>query len=92
MSIPLWTGVVLVVNFVMGATLIAGVFKLMEQRITVGAVGGIAVGAGIIYAEATVGERLFSPTIGEMKLLVIAAAVGAVLGTTAVVLLFEPEI
>lgn len=92
MSMTLWTGVVLVVNLVMGAFLITGVFKLMEQRITVGAVGGISVGAGIIYAEATVGEQLFSPTISEMKLLVITAAVGAVLGTTAVVLVFEPEV
>lgn len=92
MSMTLWMGVVLVVNLVMGAALVAGVFRLMEQRITVGAIGGIAVGTGIIYVEATVGEQLFSPTIDEMKLLVIAAAVGAVLGTTAVVLFFEPEI
>ena len=92
MSITLWTAIVFAVNVVMGAVLIAGVFKLMEQRITVGALGGIAVGAGIIYAEATVGEDLFSPTIAEMKVLVIAAAAGAVLGVTAVLLVFEPEL
>jgi len=92
MSITLWTGIVFTVNVVMGAALIAGVFKLMERRITVGALGGIAVGAGMIYAEATVGEDIFSPTITEMKLLVIAAAAGAVLGVTAVLLVIEPEL
>ncbi|WP_136686780.1 hypothetical protein [Halorhabdus amylolytica] len=92
MSIMLWTGIVFAVNVVMGAALIAGVFTLMERRITVGAFGGIAVGAGMIYAEATVGEDIFSPTITEMKFLVIAAAAGAVLGVTAVLLAIEPEL
>lgn len=92
MSITLWTVIVFAVNVALGAALVAGVFKLMEQHITVGALGGIAVGAAIIYAEATVGADLFSPTIAEMKVLVIAAAAGAVLGVTAVLLVFEPEL
>lgn len=92
MSVQLWIGAALVANVVIGAGLVAGVFKLMEKRIGVGALGGIAVGAVLIYAEATVGEQYLSPTVAEMKLLVIAAAVGAVLGVTATVIVFEPEL
>lgn len=79
-------------NLVLGIVMVTGVFKMMEQRVMAGAVGGVAVGTLVVYAEATFGEDLLSPTVNEMKLLVIAAALGAVLGVLGAVLVFEPEL
>jgi len=92
MSVTLWIASAFAVNLLVGAGLVAAAYKLMEQRVAVGAFGSVAVGAGVIYAEATLGEQMLIVTVGEMKLLVIAAAVGAVLGVLATLLVFEPEL
>lgn len=89
---PLWIAAIFGANLVLGFGLVVGVYKLMEQRVAAGAFGGIALGAIIIYAETTVGESLFSPTVSEMKLMVLAAAAGAVLGVVGTVFTFEPEV
>jgi prepilin signal peptidase PulO-like enzyme (type II secretory pathway) len=89
---PMWLGGVLITNVVLGALLVLGVFGLMERRISAGAIGGILVGSGVIYVQATLGERMLDPTVEGMKLLVIAAALGAVLGVVGTVLTVEPEI
>jgi hypothetical protein len=64
----------------------------MEWRLEVGALGGIAVGTAVVYAEATMGEQFLTVTVNEMKLLVIAAALGAVLGVVSTVIVVEPEL
>jgi hypothetical protein len=87
-----WLAGVIVLNLLFGTLLVLGSYRLMEWRIGVGALGGIAVGTAIIYGEATMGERLLSVTVGEMKLLVIAAALGAVLGVVGTVIIVEPEL
>jgi hypothetical protein len=87
-----WMAGVFVLNLVFGALLVVGAFGLMERRLGAGAIGGVLVGAGIVYAEATLGERMLDPTVGEMKLLVLAAAFGAVLGVVGTVLTVEPEL
>jgi len=92
MSVTLWIASAFAVNLLVGAGLVAAAYKLMEQRVAAGAFGSVAVGAGVIYAEATLGEEMLTVTVGEMKLLVIAAAVGAVLGVLATLLVFEPEL
>jgi hypothetical protein len=92
MTFALWLGGVFLANLVLGIVMVAGVFKMMEQRVMAGAVGGIIAGTGVIYAEATVGEDVLDPTVAEMKLLVIAAALGAVIGVLVAVLVFEPEL
>ena len=92
MSVTLWIAGAFALNLLVGAGLVALVFTLMEQRVTVGAFGGVAVGTALIYAESTLGEQMLTVTVGEMKLLVIAAAVGAVLGVLGTVLVFEPEL
>lgn len=89
---PIWLGGVLVTNVVLGALLVLGVFGLMERRVGAGAVGGILVGSGVVYAQATLGEQMLNPTVEGMKLLVIAAALGAVLGVVGTVLTVEPEL
>lgn len=92
MTVTPWIAGAFLANLVIGAGLVVGVYTLMERQIAVGAVGGLAVGAGVIYAQATVGEQWLSPTVAEMKLLVLAAAVGAVGGVLGAVLVFEPEL
>lgn len=92
MSVTLWIGGAFTVNLLVGAALVAVAYKLMEQRIVVGAFGSVAIGTAVIYTEATVGEEMLTVTVGEMKLLVIAAAVGAVLGVLGTLLVFEPEL
>jgi len=83
---------VLALNVVIGVALVLGVFIFMERRIHLGAFGGLFAGAAVIYAEATIGERLLQVTVGEMKLLVLAAAFGAVLGVVGTVLTVKPEL
>jgi hypothetical protein len=92
MNILLWTVAVLVGNLVLGALLLLGVFTFMERRVSLGALGGIVVGTGVIYGQATLGERLLQVSVGEMKLLVIAASLGAVLGVVGTVLVVEPDL
>jgi hypothetical protein len=87
-----WYPAVFGLNVVLGVLLVIGVFAFMERQIRAGAVGGIVVGVAVVYAEATYGERALSVTVGEMKLLVIAAALGAVVGVVGAVLTVEPEV
>lgn len=92
MTFALWLGGVFMLNLVLGIVMVTGVFKMMEQRITAGALGGIVVGTAVIYGEATLGEDMLTISVSEMKLLVIAAALGAVIGVLGAVLVFEPEL
>lgn len=92
MNIMLWTAAALVGNFALGVLLLLGVFTFMERRVSLGAFGGIIVGTGVIYAQATLGEELLQISVAEMKLLVIAASLGAVLGVVGTVLAVEPDL
>lgn len=92
MAFQLWLVGVFVANLVLGAALVVGVFKLMEKQVAAGATGGILTGTAVVYAEATLGEQQLTVTVGEMKLLVIAAALGAVVGVVGTVLVFEPDL
>lgn len=89
---PWWIGGVLVVNVLLGGLLMLGVFTLMERQVSAGAIGGIVVGSGVVYAQATLGERMLDPTVQGMKLLVIAASLGAVVGVVGTVLVVEPDL
>lgn len=92
MAITNWIAGAFVLNLLLGAGLVAVVYRLMENRILLGGFGGLGVGTVVIYAEATVGETMLTVSVGEMKLLVLAAAVGAVLGVLGTVLVFKPEL
>jgi hypothetical protein len=83
---------VLALNVVIGVALVLGVFMFMERRIQLGAFGGLFAGAAVIYVEATMGEQLLRVSVGEMKILVLAAAFGAVLGVVGTVLTVKPEL
>jgi len=88
----LWYPGIVVANAVLGVLLVVGVFHLMERQVGLGAVGGTIIGAGVIYVEATLGEQLLTVSVGEMKMLVLAASFGAVLGVIVTVLTIEPEL
>jgi hypothetical protein len=92
MDIGLWVPAVLILNFILGILLMVGVFSFMERRISLGAMGGIIVGTGLIYTQATLGEEMLRVSVTEMKLLVIAASLGAVVGVVGTVLVVEPDL
>lgn len=92
MSVTPWVAAVFVLNLTLGVLLLLGVFKFMERRVSMGAVGGVIVGTGVIYAQATLGEEMLQVTVGEMKILVIAASLGAVLGVVGTILVVKPEL
>ena len=92
MSVMLWTVGAFVVNFLLGIGLLLSVYKFMEHRVTLGAISGIVVGTGVIYAQATLGEQWLTVTVSEMKLLVIAACLGAVIGVVGTVLTIKPDL
>lgn len=92
MNVTLWVGGVVILNLVLGALLMIGVFSFMERRVSLGALGGIVAGTGVIYAQATLGERMLQVTVGEMKILVIGACLGAVIGVVGTVLVVKPDL
>lgn len=92
MNVTLWVAAVIVLNLVLGALLMIGVFSFMERRVSLGAFGGIVVGTGVIYLQATLGEQMLQVSVSEMKLLVIGACLGAVVGVVGTVLVVEPDL
>ncbi len=92
MSVIGWTAGVFVLNLLLGIGLLLGVFSFMERRVTMGGVTGVVAGTGVIYAQATLGEQYLQVTVSEMKLLVIAAALGAVIGVVGTVLVVKPNL
>ena len=87
-----WTAGAFLVNLLLGIGLLLGVYKFMERRVTLGALSGTVVGTGVIYAQATLGEQWLTVTVSEMKLLVIAACLGAVIGVVGTVLTVKPDL
>lgn len=83
---------VFVLNGVLGALLVLAVFVVIERQFAIGAFSGTALGGALIYAQATYGERLLTVTVQGMKLLVLAAAMGAVIGVITTVMAVKPEI
>jgi len=92
MAFMTWLIGAFLLNLILGVGLVLGVFTFMEQRVILGATGGITAGTAIIYAQATLGEQMLTVTVSEMKLLVIAAALGAVIGVIGTVLFVKPDI
>jgi hypothetical protein len=92
MNMTLWVVDVSVLNLALGALLMLGVFKFMEHRVSLGASSGVAVGTTLIYAQVTLGEEILQVSVAEMKILVIAAALGAVVSVVGTVLVVEPDL
>jgi len=80
------------VNLLVGAAFTAAVYAALERMPTLAGVFGFLLAAAVVATEAHLGELLFSVTVAEMKLLVIAGVLGAALGITSFTTLFEPTI
>lgn len=93
MALELWAvALALVANAAVGAGLVVGVYHLMERRVLYGSIGGLVLGAAIVYAEATVGAQLFDLAFAEKRMLVVVAGVGAALGIVGTLSVVKPEI
>lgn len=83
---------VFMLNVLIGSLTVMGVYKLIEASVALGAAGGSGVGVAVIVAEWQLGERLLVLTVGDMKLLVVAAAIGAIVGIVGTLIAVKPEI
>jgi hypothetical protein len=93
MALELWAiGVAFVANAVVGVGLVLGVYQLMERRLLYGALGGLVLGAVIVYGEATIGRQLFDLTFGEKRTIIVVAGVAAALGLTGTLMTVKPEV
>ncbi|MFB6151296.1 MAG: hypothetical protein ABEJ40_05765 [Haloarculaceae archaeon] len=93
MPLELWAmALALLANVVLGVGLVVGVYSLMEQRVVYGSVGGLVIGAAVVYAEATLGARLFDLAFEDKRLLIVVAGVGAALGIVGTLSIAKPEI
>jgi hypothetical protein len=92
MNIMIWTGGVFLLNLLLGIGFILGVYTFMSRRVGLGAVGGLGVATSLIYAQATLGEQIPGVNVSDMKLLVLAAALGATIGIIGTVLVFKPDL
>lgn len=86
------TAGVVVLNVLLGAGLVYAVFSLMEKNPVAGLAGGGLAGLVLIFVEAIAGERFLTPSVSEMKVLVIAAAAGGVIGVVGMVMLMKPDL
>jgi hypothetical protein len=92
MNTILWSGGVFGLNLLLGIGFILGVYTFMARRVRLGALGGVGLATGLIYAQATLGERIPGVTVADMKVLIIAAALGATLGVVGTVLVFKLDL
>jgi len=93
MTLELWAfGLALGANLLVGAVLVFAVYGLMEQRLVLGAVGGLILGAVIVWTQATVGEMLWDLTFEEKRNIIVVAGIGAALGIVGTMTVFKPEI
>jgi len=93
MPLETWAlALALVANVTVGVVLVLGVYGLMERRILYGAVGGLVIGAAVVYAEATIGADLFDLTFDEKRLVTMVAGVGAAVGIVGTLSTVKPEI
>jgi hypothetical protein len=93
MALGIWSmGLALSVNLALGVVLVLGIFTLMEQRILLGAVGGLVLGAAIVYGEITLGAQMYTLNFSEKRLIAVLAGIGAALGISGTMLVLKPDI
>ena len=81
-----------VLSLAPGALLMLGVSEFTEHRVSLGASSGVAARMTLTDAQATLGEEMLQVSVAEMKIPVIAAASGAVVGVVGPVLVAEPDL
>jgi hypothetical protein len=89
---PLDFGLAFGANLVVAIGFVVVTYTLMERRLVLGAIGGLALGALIVWAQATVGEMLWTLTFEQRRNLIVVAGVGAGLGIVGTLMTLKPEI
>lgn len=93
MTLELWAyGLSFGANLAVGGGLVFAVYWLMERRLAFGVLGGLVLGAAIVWVQATVGEMLWTLSFEEKRNIVVVAGVGAAMGLVGTMTLFKPEI
>lgn len=93
MTLELWAfGVAFAANLAVGAVLVFAVYGLMERQLALGVLGGLVLGAVIVWSQATVGEMLWNLSFEEKRNIVVVAGLGAALGLVGTMTMFKPEI
>lgn len=80
-----------VLNLLVGVVYTIVVYRLLEKVPMLAMGTGLALATAIVVGEARLGEQLLSPTLAEMKLLVIAAVFGAIVGIVGITTVFKPK-
>jgi hypothetical protein len=88
--LPLIAGAFLVNTVVAGAWTIA-VFSILERRPKLSVPFGIGTGVPYIALLFWFGEARLTVSVEEMKWLIVAAVIGAIIGIGTVVAILEPE-
>jgi hypothetical protein len=93
MALEPWAlGLAFAANVGVGVALVLLVYQLLEVRIALGVIGGLLVGAGLVWAQATVGAELFTLTFQEKRTIVVVAGLGAALGLVGTMTALRPEL
>ncbi|ERH10380.1 MAG: hypothetical protein J07HX64_02153 [halophilic archaeon J07HX64] len=94
MTIELWAfGLAFGANLVIGAVMVFTAYGLMERHVFLGAVGGLALGAVIVGAQATAGNMIWDNLAFTAKRnLIVAAGIGAALGLVGTMMTVKPEL
>jgi hypothetical protein len=93
MTVELWAfGLAFGANLVIGAVMVFVAYGLMERHVLLGAVGGLALGAIIVWVQATAGQMMWDLAFEGKRNLIVAAGVGAALGIVGTMMTFKPEL
>lgn len=93
MTLEVWShGLALVANLAIGAGLVVAVYGLMEQRLFLGAIGGLVLAVVVVWSQATIGEMLWRRSFEGKRTIVVVAGAGATLGIVGTMMTLRPEI
>jgi drug/metabolite transporter (DMT)-like permease len=93
MTVELWAfGLAFGANLVIGAVMVFVAYGLMERHVLLGAVGGLALGAIIVWVQATAGQMMWDLAFEGKRNLVVTAGIGAALGLVGTMMTVKPEL
>lgn len=77
-------------NLLVGVVFTVAIYLAIERVPTLAGAFGFLLAGGVVAAQFHLGETMLSVTVAEMKILVVAAVLGAALGIASITTLFEP--
>jgi hypothetical protein len=79
-------------NLAISVVFVLVVYKLVEQRIALGVVGALVMGAVIIWIQATVGEAIWTFNFDQRRNIIVIAGIGAALGIVGTLSVWKPDL